>query len=74
MKVSVKDKDYYKYDVIDLNTGCRIPYIQEADDENGHFTMILPAFGEYKFVSFYAEREIIKFKFKGNIKIVGKDS
>lgn len=55
MIVSVKDKNYYKYDVIDVNTGFRMPFVQEVDDETGYFTMILPDYDKGGFISYYNE-------------------
>ena len=78
MKISVRDENHGDYDVIDLDTGCRIPFVQEADDETGYFTILLPDSDKYPthdFIKRFNEDgklEIVEFRFKGNIKIVRK--
>jgi len=79
MRVSVKDPNHYKFIVVDMNTGCQIPFVQEADDETGEFTMILPKIdkdGNFDWVrrrNEWGEWELVEFTFKGNIRIFKKD-
>ena len=78
MKVSVDNLDYREYIVIDMDTGYQIPFVQEADDETGEFTMVLPKIGKdgsFKWIgrrNEWGEWELVKFTFKGNIKIFKK--
>ena len=80
MKVSVNDPDYHKYVVIDMDTGYQIPFVQEADDETGEFTMVLPKIdkdGNFDWIrrrNEWGEWELVKFTFKGNIKIFKKNA
>ncbi len=81
MKVSITQHDYANYDVIDVDTGCRIPFVQEADDETGEFTIILPDWDKssqtLKFIekiNEFGQTELVKFIFKGNIKIIKKET
>jgi hypothetical protein len=66
MYLNVKDSESYKYDVIDLNNGERIPMVQEANDETGEFSCYLYNFGDGFLVKDNNDNPII-FKFKGNI-------
>jgi len=79
MKVSVKDPNHHEFIVVDMNTGSPIPFIQEANDETGEFTMILPKVdenGDFTWIERINERgewKLIEFRFRGNIKIFKKD-
>jgi hypothetical protein len=64
MYINLKNPEYYKYNIIDLNTGVRIPGVQEADDETGVFSIIIKDI---------CNDEWNKFHFHGNIKIVKKE-
>ncbi len=78
MKVSVGNPDYREYIVIDMDTGYQIPFVQEADDETGEFTMVLPEIskdGSFNWIgrrNEWGEWELVRFTFKGNIKIFKK--
>ena len=71
MYLNVKDPESYKYDVIDLNNGMKIPGVQEANDETGEFTIIMKDLDGNWIKS---EIDLIEFKFKGNIKLVRKEN
>jgi len=74
IKLDMPDSD--KYDVIDLNTGVRIPGVQEANDETGDFSIIMKdTFTDdwiVKNTIAANESELVVFHFKGNIKIIKK--
>jgi hypothetical protein len=71
MHLKVSDKDAPFYDVIDLDTGKRIPLVQEADDETGEYVVIATnANGKIKLDN---DLCIIKVKKKGRIKLVKKE-
>ncbi len=70
MKLSVKDKEAPNYDVIDLDTGKRIPLVQWADDELGEYVVVLrDEAGNFKCDT---DGCLIKVKKKGRIKLVKK--
>lgn len=59
------------YDVIDLDTGMRIPCVQEANDETGEFSLYLRD-ENCDLIYDNIKKECVIFKFKGNIKLVKK--
>jgi hypothetical protein len=77
MYIKLNNSEYYKYDVIDLNTGVRIPGVQEANDETGDFTIIMKDTYNGDWISKFNPRtqefDLIGFHFHGNIKIVKKE-
>jgi hypothetical protein len=72
MYIKVEDPEAHKYDVIDLNTGHKIPCVQEANDETGEFTVLLRDEDGGLLYDTKIE-DYILFKFKGNIKLVKKE-
>jgi hypothetical protein len=72
MHLKVEDNESYKYDVIDVNTGKKIPRVQEADDETGEFTLFLIDSNTNELIIDKEKDEVVLFKFKGNIKLVKK--
>lgn len=69
---NVSEYDSYQYDVIDINNGHRIPCVQWANDETGEFTCFLWDC-DYNDYMRDDNRNLIEYKFKGNIKIVRKE-
>jgi hypothetical protein len=68
MYISINHSEAYKYQVIDKNTGIRIPGIQEADDETGEFTCFLIDSFINEILCDIKGKPIL-FQFKGNIEI-----
>ena len=63
-----------QYEVIDLDTGARIPGVQEANDETGEFSILLYNIAEGDLVYSKDKKDYVIFKFKGNIKLVKKEN
>jgi len=73
MYLNVNDPESSKYDVIDLITSFRIPGVQEANDETGEFTVIMADLETDELI-LNPTGEVVKFQFKGYIKIVKKEN
>lgn len=77
MYINVENPEHYKFDVIDLNSGARIPGVQFANDETGDFGLFLEDYIHQNYIDKWnpitESREAVIFKFKGNIKIVQKE-
>jgi hypothetical protein len=71
MKIKINYKNAAKYDVIDIETGVRIPLVQEADDKKGEFIIILYDYANERWVA-DLNGELLKFKIKRPIKIIKK--
>jgi hypothetical protein len=77
MHIKVEDAIAPKYDVLDMNTGMRIPGVQEANDETGELSMLMWDFDKNEYISTYNEQtqetNPVIYKFTGNIKLVKKE-
>ena len=72
MYIHVKYQESDYYDVIDVETGVKIPLVQWADDEIGEFAIVLYDFANKKFVV-DLNNNLIEFTIKRPIKIVKKE-
>jgi hypothetical protein len=70
MHLKVSDPESYKYDVIDVNTGVRIPMVIEANDETGEYEIYM--FDENNMPKMCGNNYLTE-KRKGNIKLVKKE-
>lgn len=73
MYIHLSNPESYLYDVIDLNTGIRIPGVQEANDETGDFSIVLKDGFDNTWIA-DDKGELIAFHFKGNIKLIKKET
>ena len=66
MYINIDNPESHKYEVIDIETGMKIPGVQEANDETGEFSIILSDLITGEWISL--NNEPVIFKFKGNIR------
>lgn len=72
MYLHIDMEEANNYDVIDSDSGIKIPLVQEADDETGKFTCYLRNDGG-DIIVHKTKDEFVLFHFKGNIKLVKKE-
>ena len=73
MYLNIEMEEASDYDVIDIDSGIKIPLVQEADDETGKFICYLRD-EDGNYILDKKLDKVVEFHFKGNIKLIKKEN